>query len=435
MSQQYKADFDPNEAFHDVHLSEAELQFIDQRNAGMARKWREEYELEQQKQQEILHRNSEWERRLEERWRNRDEENRRNRAEYERQEAERRLKWEAERLLLPERLPLIIASVKNTGPRWPASQSTRWMDVDALRADLNDSHVDAEDYLTTEMHHDMATMDKLPPVFSVEGIQDSKSSRFFKELCSIFFKVLEEELYPRFKCLGRNVTNESTRRLLTYYQFMIRGAYNYMDLTDAWKSLFHVLLLFEPLHGHYEEFRVGSFLNVMDKAEKAFEETLYKIREENVFKLVRSEGRLPDAVNFLAVVKVLQKTLPENHEFQIYNLYKLLKRRKDQISEWYHEYYHVRETPNMTLMRRLTEEIIEECAGYFVEKLGTDPKVKFLIFVAFGHKSLDFMQTKSEWIKAINALPEECFPSRNSSMLRHDVQNLFLERDAWTRKR
>jgi hypothetical protein len=456
MSMQHTEDFDPNEMFQKVHLSDEDLGFIHQRNAELVQKWQAEDELALHKQKEKVRLMNEAHDQMFERWRLKDEEIRRQREEYERQEAEAGRKRAAERLLLPERLPLIMAHVKDKGPKWPLPPSAKQLGVesiDALRANLSspsheetlpdpfppphpdefegdsaqDAYFGARHHVIGQMYRAMETgmLDKVSALFSTADDKTYRCSEFYKELCSDFFKVLQQVVYPAFTNLGRNLTNASTKRLRTYYQHMSWGLYNYIDVSDAWNTLFKLLLVFEPLHGHNDSFMVSKLLTVMGRVMNAFEVSLSKVNEGKVNELFVQERGLAEASDILHVIYVQQKILSSDSM----KLLSLLKKRRSLISDWYDNYYHIHESPETQTMRDITRNIIEECARYFVEPHDTVPSVQFLRFVAFGHTPLNFNEIKTDWIRAINALPEEFLP--RSSLLWYDAMQLAKVHTKW----
>jgi hypothetical protein len=414
--------FDPDAAFNDVKY-DPDDPFIKQRRQA-------EIEREKRLEEETLARRLERQRLEEE---EREQERERRRRETEREERRRMEAEEHERKreedlrLLPERMEVIKSHARrydNLKVKWPHPLTARELRVDPeefvvmhknlklgggrLQEPIPDDYDEELNPQFRRMEHKQKhshKLDTLPPLFELREqtlLQDFNAGRLYIKLCKYFHEALRHGLYKYDSNLAKNLENKYTKRLRSYYQCVDWDNYDRINLLDGWTKLFQILLIIEP-DQDTDSMGVIRFLRAIEEIHNLFCSTTTELNKFSSDDMFRNE---PDSISIIHVIEKSKFGLLEYSNASKLN--ESLQKRSKEIHSLYsaHELYDVKE------MRRITEEIIMECAQFFVDE-PHNVDVKLLRSIAFGHLKLDFEKMKMAWMNALKNIPEEVFSRRS----------------------
>ena len=342
------------------------------------------------------------------------------------QNEERERKRQDDLLRLPGRLQVIRDSVTSTGLSWPKPLNADKLqiseeefesahmnlifqnylpypflddDVD-VREDPFDHFMSANRRGDFNIFKHLPKLNNSPSLFSNmdRDIPDNAEGKLYKDLCHDLYNALKDGLYAYDINMGRNLDNIYTKELLTFYMHCKWKLYNFTDIEKGWNTLLRLMLILMPHHGDDDSDSVEKFMECIRNVKSFFDLSVNRLTSLRINNTTDDEMTL--------VINKLIYLFDSRSRSDSQKLYTMLLKREDNIREWFIDYYRTRESREVRGMRYLTLEIIKQCAQYFVEHLA-NPDVKYLAYIAFGHTSINFQQSKIVWLDKIKEIPGE----------------------------
>ena len=256
-------------------------------------------------------------------------------------------------------------------------------------------------------------MDSVPILFeTANGVSHCRAGQQYGELCHTFKDALDKGLYAFDGNLKNNLANAHVKRIRTYYEYATWGRYKYVDIVDGWTKMFQLALVIEPEN-------VEEFFPAICKIINSYNDTVQEIKNFNRNSLRDTGSSTADEYRIRDFLRQTEEALSK---YSIPgSLEASLMKRFEAIRPllWARN-----ESPAVKEMRRITTEVIKECARYFAE----NPKLRDVILlrnVAFGHKAINFRDARFVWVEAIRDLPYETLDA--NSKLRADCYRLRMQ--------
>jgi hypothetical protein len=214
-------------------------------------------------------------------------------------------------------------------------------------------------------------------------------------------------LHPDYGTLaGRIIVSNHQKNTVSNFSNIMMNLYNFTDIEKGWNTLLRLMLILMPHHGDDDSDSVEKFMECIRNVKSFFDLSVNRLTS------LRINNRTEDEMTL--VINKLIDLFYTHSRSDSQKLYSMLLRREDKIMEWFIDYYRTGESREVRQMRYLTLEIIKQCAQYFVEHLAK-PDVKYLAYIAFGHNSINFQQSKIMWLDKIKEIPRE-YLSGNSDL-------------------